>query len=95
MRRRLLLLEDSDKVLLLLTCELCLTFAYCLPRGRCRYTLSFGSSATVTVTADTVYGAMAGMETFSQLFVGGALVSTMCAISDYPTYGFPLQSPLT
>ena len=74
----------------MLTCELCLTqIAYCLPRGRCRYTLSFGSSATVTVTADTVYGAMAGMETFSQLFVGGALVSSMCAISDYPTYGFP------
>ncbi len=43
----------------------------------------------MTVTADTVYGAMAGMETFSQLFVGGALVSSTCAISDYPTYGFP------
>ncbi len=40
-----------------------------------RYSLDFTStSATVTISADTVYGAMAGMETFSQLFAnGGAL----------------------
>jgi hypothetical protein len=64
-----------------------------------RYTIDFTASDTVVaVTADTIYGAMAAMETFSQLFsvsAPGQLVSSACHIADYPSYahrGFLVDS---
>jgi hypothetical protein len=60
------------------------------PPPRSRYTLNFAvaTSGVVVVTADTIYAAMAAMETFSQLFgAGGAgVVSASCAITDFPAY---------
>lgn len=51
------------------------------------YTLTLASgSGTATVAAKTVFGALYGLETFSQLVVDGALAYDAVSISDYPKF---------
>ncbi|EDO29436.1 predicted protein [Nematostella vectensis] len=50
------------------------------------YSLSFDSGPQATLTALTPYGALYGMETFSQLVVDGSLVYTSVSISDKPSF---------
>ena len=49
----------------------------------------------MNVTSDTIYGAMAAMETFSQLFVTGGVACSHLNVTDYPNYphrGFLVDS---
>ena len=54
-----------------------------------KYTLIISSSGTATLSSDTVYGALRGLETFSQLvdFVSGTNFIIPCvAINDFPRF---------
>ncbi|XP_065180820.1 beta-hexosaminidase subunit A1-like [Sycon ciliatum] len=52
------------------------------------YNLSVSIASSIAeLQSDTVYGAMYGLETFSQLVVNGSLVASTIAISDAPVYG--------